>query len=71
MAQQFIPSGKSEVSKALAQLAYLQKAAAVLETQLRADGDLPSWVKSRLTKSAAELSIASSYVLHLRKKEEG
>jgi len=71
VAQQFIPSEKGDASKALAQLAYIQKAAAVLEAQLRADGNLPSWVKSRLTKSAAELSIASSYVLHLREKKEG
>jgi hypothetical protein len=71
VAQQFIPSEKGDTSRTLSQLRYLQKAASVLETQLLTDKDLPLWVKNRITKSAAELGIATSYVLHLRKKEEG
>lgn len=70
MAQQFIPSEKGDVGRTLAHLRYVKKAADMLEKQLRQDADLPSWVKARITKSAAELSIASSYVLHLNKNEE-
>jgi len=70
VAKQFIPSDKGDANRTLAQLRYLKQAAASLEKQLLADADLPSWVKQRIAKSAADISIATSYIIHLQEKQE-
>ena len=70
MSYKFIPSDRSEKNQTLSQLRFLRKSAAALEQQLAEDGELPSWVKSRVAKAAAETSIATSYLLHLREKEK-
>lgn len=69
MAQKFIPSNRCEDEKTLTQLRYLQRSAAALERVLLKNGDVPSWVKSRVGRASTEMSVAASHALQQNEKE--